>query len=31
MKTIRKLHIKDWPGYSFTNMTNINDADPEFL
>ena len=31
MKTIRELNIKDWPGYIFTNMTNINDLDPEFL
>ena len=31
MKTIRELNIKDWSGYIFTNMTNINDFDPEFL
>ena len=31
MKTIRELNIKDWSGYFFTNMTNINDIDPEFL
>ena len=31
MKTIRELNIKDWSDYIFTNMTNINDFDPEFL
>ena len=31
MKIIRELNIKDWSGYIFTNMTNINDFDPEFL
>ena len=31
MKTIKKLSIKDWTGYIFTNMTNMNDFDPEFL
>ena len=31
MKTIRELNIKGCSGYSFTNMTNINDFDPEFL
>ena len=31
MKTIRELNIKDWSGYFFSNMTNINDVDPEFL
>ena len=31
MKTIRELNIKDWSGYIFTNMKNINDFDPEFL
>ena len=30
MKKIRELNIKDWSGYIFTNMTNINDFDPEF-
>ena len=30
-KTIRKLNIKNWSGYFFTSMTNINDFDPEFL
>ena len=27
MKTIRKLNIKDWSGYFFTEMININDID----
>ena len=27
---IKELNIKDWSGYFFTNMTNINDIDPEF-
>ena len=31
MKTIRELNIKDWSGYFFNNMTNINDIDSEFL
>ena len=31
MKTIRELNIKDWSGYFFTNMKNINDIDPEFF
>ena len=31
MKTIRELNIKGWSGYVFTDMTNINDFDPEFL
>ena len=31
MKTIRDLNIKNWSGYFFTGMTNINDFDPEFL
>ena len=31
MKTIRELNIKNWFGYFFTNMANINDFDPEFL
>ena len=31
MKTIRELNIKDWSGYIFTNVTNINDFDPEPL
>ena len=31
MKIIRELNIKNWSGYIFTNMTNINDFDPEFL
>ena len=29
MKTIRELNIKDWSSYFFTEMTNINDTDPE--
>ena len=29
MKTIRKLNIKDWSGYFFTEVVNINDIDPE--
>ena len=29
MKTIKELNIKDWSGYFFKNMTNINDVDPE--
>ena len=31
MKTIKELNIKDWSGSIFTNMTNFNDFDPEFL
>ena len=31
MKIIKELNIKDWSGYFFTNMTNINNIDPEFL
>ena len=31
MKTIRKLNIKDWCGYLFTEMTNINDINPDFF
>ena len=31
MKTIGELNIKNWSGYVFTSMTNINDFDPEFL
>ena len=31
METIRELNIKDWYGYIFTNMTNINDVDYELL
>ena len=27
MKT-RQLNIKDWSGYIFTNVTNINNSDP---
>ena len=31
MKTVRELNIKNWSGYFFSNMTNINDFDLEFL
>ena len=31
MKTIRKLTIKDWSGYFFTEMVNITDIDPEYF
>ena len=31
MKTIRQLNIKDCSGYCFSNMTIINDFDPELL
>ena len=31
METIRKLNVKNSSGYIFTNMTNINDFDSEFL
>ena len=31
MKTIKRLNIKDWCGYFFVNMTNINDFDIRFL
>ena len=31
MKTIRELNIKDWSGYFFTNMTNIDDFHSKFL
>ena len=31
MKTIKELNIKDWSGYIYNNMTNINDLVPEFL
>ena len=31
MKAIRDLNIKDWSGYFFTEMTNINDIDPEYF
>ena len=29
MKTLRELNIKNWSSYFFTEMTNINDIDPE--
>ena len=31
MKTIRKLNIKDWSGYLFTEMINVNNIDPEYV
>ena len=31
MKTIRKLNIKDWSGYFFTEMINILDIEPEYF
>ena len=31
MKITRDLNIKDWFGYFFMNMSNINDVDPEFF
>ena len=31
MRTVKKLNIKDKPGYFFTNMANIIDFDPNFL
>ena len=31
MKTLKRLNIKDKPGYYFMNVTNIDDLDPEFL
>ena len=31
MKTIRKLNIKDWSGYFFSEMVNILDIEPEHL
>ena len=31
MKTIRKLNIKDWSGYFFSEMVNISDIDPEYF
>ena len=31
MKIIKRLNIKDWSGYFFTEMVNINDFDPEFF
>ena len=31
MKTIRKLNIKDWSDYFFTEMVNINDFDSKFF
>ena len=31
MKTIKRLNIKNWSGYFFVNMTNINDFDIRLL
>ena len=31
MKTVKKLNIKDKPGYVFMNMANINNFDPNIL
>ena len=31
MKTVKSLNIKDCSGCFFTNMTNINDFDPQLL
>ena len=31
MKAIRKLNIKDWSGYFFTEIVNINGIDPEYF
>ena len=31
MKALKRLNIKDKPGYYFMNVTNIDDLDPEFL
>ena len=31
MKTVKRLGIKEKPGYIFMNMTNINDTDPKLL
>ena len=31
MKTVKRLDIKDKPGYFCMNMTNINDFDPKLL
>ena len=31
MKTIKEIKIKDWCSYSFENMTNINNVDPEYF
>ena len=31
MKIIKRLNIKDWSGYFFTEIVNINDIDPEFF
>ena len=31
MKTMRKLNIKDWSGYLFTELMNINDIDHEYF
>ena len=31
MKTVKRLNIKDKPGYFFTDMTNINGFNPKLL
>ena len=31
MKPIRKLNIKDWSGYFFTETKNILDIEPEYF
>ena len=31
MKTVKRLNIKDKPGYFFMNLTNINDFDPKLI
>ena len=31
MKATKGLNIKDKPGYFFTDMTNINNFDPDLL
>ena len=31
MKALKRLNIKDKPGYYFINVTNIEEFGPEFL
>ena len=31
MKTVKRLNIKDKPGYFFMNLTNIDDFDPKLI
>ena len=31
MKTLKRLNIKDKPGYYFMNVTNTDDLDPVFF